>query len=142
MPRIVTLTPPFLTRARAIGITGASTISRDVARAVRQLASDTSLPMPGDVRAMMTYAGDKLAHLHIADCYNHRANAGNRYIINPPGADVRIHQHNEIGHGDLDWDEFFETFEDRELAFLHQDRTADGKPSRFFKFVRREEDDQ
>jgi hypothetical protein len=34
------------------------------------------------------------------------------------------------------WDEFFHTFEDRGLAFLHQDR-VDGKASRFFKFVRR-----
>ena len=40
---------------------------------------------------------------------------------------------------DIDWDTFFETFEDRKLAFLHQDKTADGKESRFFKFVRREE---
>ncbi len=39
---------------------------------------------------------------------------------------------------EIDWDTFFETFEDRQLAFLHQDRTADGKVSRFFKFVRRE----
>jgi hypothetical protein len=37
----------------------------------------------------------------------------------------------------IDWDEFFETFEDRKLAFLHQDRTANGKESRFFKFVMR-----
>jgi myo-inositol catabolism protein IolH len=66
----------------------------------------------GDVRRMMQYAGDKLKHLHIADCYNHRANVGNRYIVNPPGADVRIHQHNEIGNGDLDWDEFFATVRD------------------------------
>lgn len=37
----------------------------------------------------------------------------------------------------IEWDEFFETFEDRKLAFLHQDKTADGHESRFFKFVRR-----
>lgn len=35
----------------------------------------------------------------------------------------------------IDWDEFFKTFDDRKLAFLHQDKTADGKLSRFFKFV-------
>ena len=69
----------------------------------------------GDVRRMMEYAGGKLKHLHIADCFNHRANVGNRYIINPPGVDARIHQHNEIGNGDLDWDEFFATL--RERAF-------------------------
>ena len=27
----------------------------------------------GDVRRMMEYAGDKLKHLHMADCYNHLA---------------------------------------------------------------------
>ena len=69
----------------------------------------------GDVRRMMEYAGGKLKHLHVADCFNHRANVGNRYIINPPGVDARIHQHNEIGNGDLDWDEFFATL--RERAF-------------------------
>jgi myo-inositol catabolism protein IolH len=61
----------------------------------------------GDVRRMMEYAGERLRHVHIADCYNHRANVGNRYIVNPPGVDARVHQHNEIGNGDLDWDEFF-----------------------------------
>ena len=43
---------------------------------------------------------------------------------------------------EVPWDEFFQTFEDRQLAFLHQDRTADGKVSRFFKFVRREQGDR
>ena len=38
---------------------------------------------------------------------------------------------------EIPWDEFFETFEDRKLAFLHQDKTADGKVSRFSKFVHR-----
>jgi len=37
----------------------------------------------------------------------------------------------------ISWEEFFETFDDRKLAFLHQDKTADGKTSRLFKFVRR-----
>ena len=39
---------------------------------------------------------------------------------------------------EISWDDFFEVFEDRELAFLHQDKTADGHVSRFFKFVKRE----
>jgi myo-inositol catabolism protein IolH len=43
----------------------------------------------GDVRRMLQYAGGKLKHLHIADCYNHLANVGNRYIVNPPGVDPR-----------------------------------------------------
>jgi myo-inositol catabolism protein IolH len=66
----------------------------------------------GDIGRMMRYAGDRLRHLHIADCYNHKANVGNRYIVNPPGVDARVHQHNEIGNGDVDWDEFFTTLRD------------------------------
>jgi myo-inositol catabolism protein IolH len=38
---------------------------------------------------------------------DHRANVGNRYIVNPPGVDARGHPHNEIGNGDIDWDETF-----------------------------------
>ena len=37
----------------------------------------------------------------------------------------------------ISWEEFFQTFDDRKLALLHQDKTSDGKMSRFFKFVRR-----
>ena len=66
----------------------------------------------GDVRRMLGYAAPKLAHVHIADCFNHRANVGNRYIVNPPGVDARVHQHNEIGNGEVDWDEFFATLRD------------------------------
>jgi hypothetical protein len=37
----------------------------------------------------------------------------------------------------ISWDEFFEKFDQAHLAFLYQDRTADGKISRFHKFVDR-----
>jgi hypothetical protein len=37
----------------------------------------------------------------------------------------------------VDWDEFFSKFEKERLAFLYQDRTADGKISRFHKFIQR-----
>ena len=40
---------------------------------------------------------------------------------------------------EIPWEEFFATFEDRGLAFLHQDKTKDGSESRFFKFVKRED---
>lgn len=40
---------------------------------------------------------------------------------------------------DIEWDDFFKTFEDRKLAFLYQDKTSEGKESRFFKFVHRPE---
>ncbi|NOJ47594.1 hypothetical protein [Bradyrhizobium archetypum] len=38
---------------------------------------------------------------------------------------------------EIGWDEFFRKFDEAELAFLYQDRTKDGKLSRFHKFVRR-----
>lgn len=38
----------------------------------------------------------------------------------------------------IGWDEFLAIFEDRNLAFLHQDRTGDGATSRFNKFVDRD----
>jgi hypothetical protein len=39
---------------------------------------------------------------------------------------------------EISWDDFFDTFEDRELAFLYQDKGDDGGASRFFKFVSRD----
>ncbi|MBF7013813.1 hypothetical protein QUC32_03075 [Novosphingobium resinovorum] len=41
---------------------------------------------------------------------------------------------------EIEWEEFFRIFNDNGLAFLHQDETADGKPSRFAKFVSGDED--
>ena len=35
------------------------------------------------------------------------ASSGLRYICNPPGAQVTIHQHMDIGQGEVNWDEFF-----------------------------------
>ena len=36
----------------------------------------------------------------------------------------------------IGWDEFFAIFDDSDLDFLYQDRTAEGGESRFNKFVR------
>ncbi len=38
---------------------------------------------------------------------------------------------------DVSWDDFFEKFDESKLAFLYQDKTKDGKESRFFKFIER-----
>lgn len=35
----------------------------------------------------------------------------------------------------LTWSEFFEKFDEAELTFLYQEETADGKMSRFHKFI-------
>lgn len=59
------------------------------------------------------------------------------------GSDVGIIRIIFPGYGgqkslqEISWDEFFIKFDEKKLAFLYQDKTADGKESRFFKFVRR-----
>ena len=63
----------------------------------------------GDIAGTMEYAGSLLTHLHVADSFDHRASSGLRYIVNPPGSTARVHQHLDIGQGEVDWDEFFET---------------------------------
>lgn len=42
----------------------------------------------------------------------------------------------------LDWDTWFDAFEANGLAFLYQEKTADGQQSRFSKLVRRGPDDE
>ena len=37
----------------------------------------------------------------------------------------------------INWDEFFEKFEESELAMVYQDETADGNESRFCKLISR-----
>jgi myo-inositol catabolism protein IolH len=74
--------------------------------------------MGGDITGIMEYAGDLLTHLHVADSFDHRGSSGLRYIVNPPGSTARIHQHLDIGQGEVDWDTFFST-----LRSLHFDGT-------------------
>lgn len=38
----------------------------------------------------------------------------------------------------ISWEDFFEKFEEAHLAFLYQGETADGRISRFHKFVERQ----
>ncbi|PTQ13581.1 hypothetical protein CLG96_03615 [Sphingomonas oleivorans] len=58
-----------------------------------------------------------------------------RIDFNDPGGE----EDESLEH--IGWDEFFKIFEENELAFLHQDKTADGQVSRFNKFVSRSGDE-
>lgn len=62
-----------------------------------------------DVAAMIRYAAPVLAHVHVADSFDHTAGGGDRYIVNPAWSTARVHQHNVIGTGEVPWDEFFAT---------------------------------
>jgi myo-inositol catabolism protein IolH len=63
----------------------------------------------GNMTEIMEYAGDLLTHLHVADSFDHRASSGLRYIVNPPGSPARVHQHLDIGQGEVNWQAFFDT---------------------------------
>jgi myo-inositol catabolism protein IolH len=49
--------------------------------------------------------------VHVADSFNHTGSSGLRYIVNPPGSQVTVHQHLDIGEGEVDFDEFFSGLE-------------------------------
>ena len=63
----------------------------------------------GNMVEIMEYAGDLLTHLHVADSFDHTGSSGLRYIVNPPGSTARVHQHLDIGQGEVDWEAFFAT---------------------------------
>jgi myo-inositol catabolism protein IolH len=63
----------------------------------------------GDLAAVIRHAGPLLTQVHIADSFDHRGSSGLRYIVNPPGSTVRVHQHLDVGQGEVDWDLFFAT---------------------------------
>jgi myo-inositol catabolism protein IolH len=69
----------------------------------------------GDIAGILRHAGALLTQVHLADSFDHRASSGLRYIVNPPGSPARVHQHLDIGQGEVDWDELFGTLS--ELGF-------------------------
>jgi myo-inositol catabolism protein IolH len=78
--------------------------------------------MGGDVADVMEYAGDLLTHVHVADSFDHRASSGLRYIVNPPGSTARVHQHLDVGQGEVDFEQFFGTL--GRLGFGDRDETV------------------
>jgi len=64
-----------------------------------------------DCVGIMEKAGDLLTMVHVADSFDHTGSSGLRYIVNPPGSQVTVHQHLDIGQGEVDFDEFFATLE-------------------------------
>jgi myo-inositol catabolism protein IolH len=68
---------------------------------------------------IMRAVGPRLGVVHVSDSMDHHASYGLRYITNPPGNAVRVHQHLKIGDGDVNWSEFFAGL--KEIGFLGRD---------------------
>jgi myo-inositol catabolism protein IolH len=64
-----------------------------------------------DAPGIMDQAGDLLTMVHVADSFDHTGSSGLRYIVNPPGSQVTVHQHLDIGQGEVDFDELFSGLE-------------------------------
>jgi myo-inositol catabolism protein IolH len=79
-----------------------------------------------------------LAHVHLADTYRPA-----RVILNPPDPGARIHQHLDIGQGEIDWAAVFAAlaragfsdlatvavfaWEDRAMESMKHNRAAAGQ---------------
>ena len=48
-----------------------------------------------------------MRYVHLADAWNHLTSNGLRYISNPRGNTTRVHQHMEMGRGEVDYDAVF-----------------------------------
>ncbi len=64
-----------------------------------------------DVDGILDKAGPLTTMCHVADAYDHTASSGLRYIVNPPGSQVTVHQHLDIGQGEVDFGAFFGALE-------------------------------
>jgi myo-inositol catabolism protein IolH len=60
-----------------------------------------------DIAAMIEASEPVLRQVHVADVLDHRASSGLRYIVNPPGSTARVHQHLDIGQGEVDFEAGF-----------------------------------
>lgn len=52
-------------------------------------------------------AKGRVGIVHMSDTMDHTRSHGLRYITNPPGNAVRVHQHLRVGDGDVNFDEMF-----------------------------------
>lgn len=53
-------------------------------------------------------AQGRVGIVHMSDTMDHTRSHGLRYITNPPGNSVRVHQHLIVGDGDVDFDRMFQ----------------------------------
>ncbi len=69
--------------------------------------------------SLIPQLGNRLGAVYAADSFDHTRSNALRYITNPPGNAVRVHQHLAIGDGDVDWIELFTVL--RDSGYLERD---------------------
>ena len=69
--------------------------------------------------SLIPQLGNRLGAVYAADTFDHTRSNALRYITNPPGNAVRVHQHLAIGDGDVDWIELFTVL--RDSGYLERD---------------------
>ncbi|MCA2375160.1 sugar phosphate isomerase/epimerase, partial [Agrobacterium genomosp. 3 str. RTP8] len=69
-----------------------------------------------DMVANLRATEGHLVHVRLADTYDHNKSSQLRYIVNPPGSKVRVHQHTDFGQGEIDWETFFATLADMKFG--------------------------
>lgn len=78
-----------------------------------------SFHMGDQAASLLPQIGERLGAVYASDSFDHHRSHGLRYITNPPGNAVRVHQHLKIGDGDVDWDELFDTL--RQTGYLDRE---------------------
>lgn len=68
-----------------------------------------SFHMGDRAATLIPQLGDRLGAVYASDTFDHTRSNALRYITNPPGNAVRVHQHLAIGDGDVAWEELFAT---------------------------------
>lgn len=63
--------------------------------------------MGNQPEAILEAAKGRVGIVHMSDTMDHTRSHGLRYITNPPGNPVRVHQHLLVGDGDVNFDQLF-----------------------------------
>lgn len=78
-----------------------------------------SFHMGDQAEAILPAVGERLGAVYLSDTFDHHKSHGLRYITNPPGNAVRVHQHLKIGDGDVNFEEIFGLL--RSTGYLDRD---------------------